>query len=1024
MESVPLPSPSAFPALPLHNHNDHATHESTHESNGAHSAVGGEENHPHSTPTLSYARASKTNLPPTKAPEGISLPPQQPTAGNNKNSNGIKDRSSRQDSSSAKGGPPAVKSGSSSSAARKPAKPRQQSNSASHQQQAASSTNAAAKRPRTVPGMPASMLPPVANKKAKHKSNPSQSSAAATPAPASTPVGGEIPSVGKKRRQTLRKTLPPTASKLSALAASFDFVPRGAPSLPSAAAVSDAPEPTHANGAAAGEGDQKQDGGSDGSPQHDDDNEAAAHPEQEGTTTSTDSEPASSSKDDKTHSATGTSLTADNAAAIHETVASAGAQGDEFRSQSFSTADAQGAAEAQGTEPGLQSASARKPVSAGSAPEPERKKENKATLEVVDTGEKKSLGGFLGEAFVAANGEFAPLDLPTPAAAEEEEEVVDSNGDAAVKVTTIPGAVEQSPVADLSWREKKGWWSPSPNDYDPAASASASASTTPLDASPNPDPHVAGPAAVEPAQSQTVSKDEILLRFPPWKPESTSSASEDQKPAKEMVKAEEIKPLAEFLPRAFVAQPSDDEGEKASSPAVAKGKKEASSSPSNAAGDARPASPALSSFLSGSFSATGSPTPLEAPATVSVGEDEVPLNAEAIVSQPPLSDILDVDAIENGKVVEHVDGKGAEKEGEEQLKPKEKKHGWWSSGYVPPEQASAESPFSTRDDKSSSSSHENGTGLVDENLVQETVGSAGAQGDRFTAQSYSSADSQGVAQLEPTPASAQSAAPKPQQKKDVEAAAAAPAATAETKDAIKEVERQQEEEPERASTPIGHFLGQAFSSRPADRVVAEHQRDDTETETSESSPAASSSSANGSSSSSTLTPRASTTSTETAPPAASTPALRRRSSSPSPPPSPRRSSSHNDQQQPPHHSADEAPSLTLAIASAWHTAPWSRKLWAVLASVAINVGLPFVNGVMLGFGELFARNVLGVRLGWPLAASGSSSQPQGSSQRANTSSVGLRAAGSNSSVGREVPGHAGAKTAAEAVVEGARELSE
>lgn len=73
-----------------------------------------------------------------------------------------------------------------------------------------------------------------------------------------------------------------------------------------------------------------------------------------------------------------------------------------------------------------------------------------------------------------------------------------------------------------------------------------------------------------------------------------------------------------------------------------------------------------------------------------------------------------------------------------------------------------------------------------------------------------------------------------------------------------------------------------------------------------------------------------------------------------------------------------------------------------------------------GFGELFARNVLGVRLGWPLASSG---QQQGS-QRANTGSVGLRAAGSRANVGREVPGHAGAKTAAEAAVEGARELAE
>lgn len=75
-----------------------------------------------------------------------------------------------------------------------------------------------------------------------------------------------------------------------------------------------------------------------------------------------------------------------------------------------------------------------------------------------------------------------------------------------------------------------------------------------------------------------------------------------------------------------------------------------------------------------------------------------------------------------------------------------------------------------------------------------------------------------------------------------------------------------------------------------------------------------------------------------------------------------------------------------------------------------------------GFGELFARNVLGVRLGWPLASSSSSTA---SSTRANTSSVGLRAAGrTNPNIGHEVPGHAGAKTVAEAAGEAVREAAE
>ncbi|THH06068.1 hypothetical protein EW146_g9728 [Bondarzewia mesenterica] len=39
------------------------------------------------------------------------------------------------------------------------------------------------------------------------------------------------------------------------------------------------------------------------------------------------------------------------------------------------------------------------------------------------------------------------------------------------------------------------------------------------------------------------------------------------------------------------------------------------------------------------------------------------------------------------------------------------------------------------------------------------------------------------------------------------------------------------------------------------------------------------------------------------------------------------------------------------------------RAWALLSSLSINMFLPFVNGVMLGFGEIFARNVVGW-LGW------------------------------------------------------------
>lgn len=47
--------------------------------------------------------------------------------------------------------------------------------------------------------------------------------------------------------------------------------------------------------------------------------------------------------------------------------------------------------------------------------------------------------------------------------------------------------------------------------------------------------------------------------------------------------------------------------------------------------------------------------------------------------------------------------------------------------------------------------------------------------------------------------------------------------------------------------------------------------------------------------------------------------------------------------------------------------PRSRAL-AILSSIAINVLLPFVNGVMLGFGEIFAKNVVVKWFGWKVPA--------------------------------------------------------
>lgn len=100
-------------------------------------------------------------------------------------------------------------------------------------------------------------------------------------------------------------------------------------------------------------------------------------------------------------------------------------------------------------------------------------------------------------------------------------------------------------------------------------------------------------------------------------------------------------------------------------------------------------------------------------------------------------------------------------------------------------------------------------------------------------------------------------------------------------------------------------------------------------------------------------------------------------------------------------SKDEPPSLTLSIISAWQFTTWIQRIPALLATVMLNFGLPFINGLALGFGEIFAREYLGVKLGYlpPLSARNGKQAPG----RATTASVGLR-------------GSAGSRTAADAVV--------
>lgn len=57
-----------------------------------------------------------------------------------------------------------------------------------------------------------------------------------------------------------------------------------------------------------------------------------------------------------------------------------------------------------------------------------------------------------------------------------------------------------------------------------------------------------------------------------------------------------------------------------------------------------------------------------------------------------------------------------------------------------------------------------------------------------------------------------------------------------------------------------------------------------------------------------------------------------------------------------------AASATLAVFD--DTLPNGTRVWALITSLSVNMLLPFVNGVMLGFGEIFAKTVVVGWLGW------------------------------------------------------------
>ncbi|KAI0064742.1 hypothetical protein BV25DRAFT_1913927 [Artomyces pyxidatus] len=64
----------------------------------------------------------------------------------------------------------------------------------------------------------------------------------------------------------------------------------------------------------------------------------------------------------------------------------------------------------------------------------------------------------------------------------------------------------------------------------------------------------------------------------------------------------------------------------------------------------------------------------------------------------------------------------------------------------------------------------------------------------------------------------------------------------------------------------------------------------------------------------------------------------------------------------PAHAPAAAPSATLAVFD--DTLSPRTRAWALLSSLGVNLLLPFVNGVMLGFGEIFAKTVVVGWLGW------------------------------------------------------------
>ncbi|KAK0542545.1 hypothetical protein OC845_006571 [Tilletia horrida] len=72
---------------------------------------------------------------------------------------------------------------------------------------------------------------------------------------------------------------------------------------------------------------------------------------------------------------------------------------------------------------------------------------------------------------------------------------------------------------------------------------------------------------------------------------------------------------------------------------------------------------------------------------------------------------------------------------------------------------------------------------------------------------------------------------------------------------------------------------------------------------------------------------------------------------------------YSDEDRPPPREMAPSGSLTLAALSPSSSLPLSRRAALLSSAILINLGLPFINGIMLGMGEIVARTLLAPWLG-------------------------------------------------------------